>query len=97
MKKMNMGGKVEFLKFKGKRALASITRVEQTGTMINDQPEIRFHVEFLDGAGRNVSAQIKKIVSLIDVAQVRSQKEAFVFYDPNNTQTVAFEEDISKQ
>ena len=97
MKFMNMGGEMEFLKFKGKKTLASITRAEQTGTLINDQPEIRFHVEFLDGAGRKVSAQIKKIVSLIDVAQVRSQKEAFVFYDPSNAQSVAFEQDINKQ
>lgn len=97
MKKMNMGREMEFLKFNGKKVLASITGVEQTGTLINDQPEIRFHVEFLDGAGRKVSAQIKKIVSLIDVAQVRSQKEAFVFYDPSNPQSVAFEQDINKQ
>ncbi len=97
MKKMNLGSERTILRFKGKKALASITRAEQTGTLINDQPEIRFQVEFLDVAGKKVSGEIKKIVSLIDVAQVRGQKRAFVFYDPSNPQFVAFEEDINRQ
>ncbi|TDS14890.1 hypothetical protein [Sphingobacterium paludis] len=96
-KKMNIGPEATVLKFKGKRALASIGQIEQTGTSINDQPEVRFHVQFHDAHGNLHTPTIKKIVSLIDLGTIKNSKEKMLFYDPENPKRVVFEEDLMNE
>jgi len=96
-KKMNIGPEKTILKFKGKKALASIRNVEQTGTSINDQPEVRFHVQFYDAHGNLHTPTIKKIVSLMDLGTIKNSKEKMLFYDPENPKRVAFEEDLMNE
>jgi len=92
-KKMNIGKEATVLKFKGKKTLAKILDAQQTGTQINDQPEVRFNIQYTNQHGQAVVTKITKIVSLIDVGSVKAVHEKEIFYDPNNPKNVAFVED----
>lgn len=95
-KKFNIGKESIILKFKGKKTIAKIINAEQTGTFINEQPEVKFDIEFRDASGNVYNETIRKIVLLTDIAFVKTRAEREVFYDPNNPQNVMFEEDINE-
>lgn len=95
-KKMNFGVVGIALKFKGKRALAQIQQLRQTGTYINEQPEVEFTVAYFDDTGREQQAKIKKIVPLIELGAIHNQKEGVVFYDPHDKAKVMFETDVNQ-
>lgn len=94
-KKLNIGKEPVILKFRGLKTYAKVIQVEQTGTYINEQPEIQFDIEFTDHTGRIRRAKIRKIVSLVDVGSVRLDTEKEIFYDKKNPDSVMFEEDIN--
>ncbi|WP_437919468.1 hypothetical protein [Sphingobacterium sp. LRF_L2] len=94
-KKMNIRSQ-DKLKFNGKKTTATILDVQQTGTYINDQPELRFTIQFFDYMGEKVLTKIDKIILLIDIARVQTEKEKDVFYDPSNPRDVAFADDMIK-
>ena len=96
-KKMNIGVSSTALKFKGKRALAQILQRKQTGTYINEQPEVEFTVTYVDDRGMEQQAKIKKIVALIDLGAIHMQKEGMIFYDPQDKTNVLFEEDLNNR
>lgn len=96
IKKMNMGVSSIALKFKGKRTLARIQQFRQTGTYINEQPEVEFIVVYVDDKGKEQQTKIKKIVSLIELGAFHTQKEGVIFYDPQDKTKVMFEADINK-
>ena len=93
-KKLNLGKSTLALKFKGKRATGLIQAVRQTGTYINEQPEVCFTVEFVDDLGKQQVVQLKKIVSLLEVGSIGQQQYCVVFYNPNDLKQVLFEEDV---
>lgn len=73
--------------FKGKAAHATVISAEQTGTYINEQPQIRFEMEFTDDRGQRHRASFKKIVSLMDLHNV-GQKYRVILYLPDNPQKI---------
>ncbi|MGG5576086.1 hypothetical protein ACPDHL_01935 [Myroides sp. C15-4] len=96
-KKLNIGVSSLALKFKGKRAVAQLLQLKQTGTYINEQPEVEFTVVYVDQSGMEQQAKIKKIVSLIELGALHMQKEGIVFYDPQDKTNVMFEADLTNE
>lgn len=96
-KKMNIGVWSTALKFKGKRAVAQILQLKQTGTYINEQPEVEFTVVYVDERGVEQQAKIKKIVPLIELGAIHTQKEGIIFYDPQDKTKVMFEADLNNR
>ena len=96
-RKMNIGPSTLALKFKGKRANGTILKVQQTGTYINEQPEVRFDVEYTDDQGVIQQVQLKKIVSLLEVGSVKEQTHCSLFYDPHEPKKAQFEQDINPE
>ncbi len=80
------------LVFKGKPAHASVIDASQTGTYINEQPQIKFKVEFLDDSGQLRTASFKKIVSLLDLHKI-DREERIILYLPENPSEVIFAEE----
>ena len=85
------------LKFRGKKAIASIINARQTGTYINEQPEVAFKIQFADACGKVHETELKKIVSLMEIGTVGTEKERTVFYDPQAPQKVMFEQDLTDE
>ncbi len=79
------------LVFKGKLAQAHLINSEQTGTYINEQPQIRFEIEFADDRGQQHRATLEQVVSLLDLHKV-SQKDHVVLYLPNDPKKVMMAE-----
>ncbi|MGG5507307.1 MULTISPECIES: hypothetical protein [unclassified Myroides] len=94
-RKMNIGTSTLALKFRGKRANGTVVQVRQTGTYINEQPEVRFDVEYMDNTGVLHQVVLKKIVSLLDVGNVKNQTTCVLFYDPKQPQKAKFEQDVN--
>ncbi|MDM1046212.1 hypothetical protein HX004_15420 [Myroides sp. 1354] len=94
-KKLNIGSSSLALKFRGKRVNGTVVQVQQTGTYINEQPEVRFDVEYSDDKGIVHQVVLKKIVSLLEVGSVKHQTSCMLFYDPKEPKKVQFEQDIN--
>ena len=76
------------LLYSGKKSVAEIVNVSQTGLMVNDQPQIMFQVSFQDDKGVSHMATYKKIVSLLDMAVLPKQGSIEIVYDENNPQNI---------
>ena len=79
------GQREKELIFKGKLAQAKLIHVSQTGTYINEQPEVKFELEFNDETGKTWHASTKKIVNLLDLANVNTPTRP-ILYLPENPQ-----------
>lgn len=77
----------------GDRATAFVSDVAQTGTYINEQPEIRYHMQYTDAKGERHEIRLKKVVSLLSLHNVQDSTKK-IFYLPHAPQVVAFEEDV---
>ena len=87
------GKKAIRLFFYGKKATAAILGASQTGTYINEQPEVNFRLTFKDDRGTNHQASLKKIIPMIDLPFVR-QDQRTIIYLPENPDILIFEEDL---
>ncbi|MDO4242071.1 MAG: hypothetical protein Q4C71_06035, partial [Microbacteriaceae bacterium] len=54
-----------------KKAHAVITDIRQTGTYINEQPEVLYSVTFRDDRGAQIDTTLKKVVSLISLHRLQ--------------------------
>ena len=81
------------LKYEGYRAEARLLSVEQTGTYINEQPQVRFELEYEDRRGNTHHASFKKVVDLLDMAMTRAETIP-IFYLADQPQNVAFATDL---
>jgi hypothetical protein len=68
------------LKLHGARATATITKVEETGTRINNDPMIRFHYEFKDHFGETHTGVDRMVVGIMDIGGIKNEKEREVLY-----------------
>ncbi|WP_309762521.1 hypothetical protein [Chryseobacterium sp. SORGH_AS_1175] len=86
----------DYLKLKcaGLQATAKILKTEQTGTYINENPQFRFTLEYVDASGKTNQVELTKIVPFIELHTVQ-HKERGIFYLPENPDHVAFVEDIN--
>jgi hypothetical protein len=83
------------IKFKGIQTTARLIKASQTGTYINEQPQINFELEFADQFNQKHRANIKKIVDLLDLDSTR-QEQVSIFYLKENPQKIAFEKDLNE-
>lgn len=58
---------VQQLKYYGRQASASVLSASQTGTYINNQPQVRFELRYTDHLGQTHTASLKKVVPLINM------------------------------
>lgn len=84
--------KARKLLFYGVQTTAMILQVNQTGTYINEQPEVKFDMTFVDKNDTKHQVSIKKIVSLINPPAQQGAKS--IFYLPDSPTTVAFQDDL---
>lgn len=80
-------------KYYGLRTDAEIISASQTGTYINEQPQIRFELRYRDNLGASQTATLKKIVPLIDLGSVK-QSTVPIFYLKDKPGQVIFASDI---
>ncbi len=84
---------VALIKFKGVRTNAKLLSANQTGTYINEQPMVRFELEFTDERQQKHKTSLKKIVDLLHL-DITRQETIDIFYLKNNPQQVAFARDL---
>jgi hypothetical protein len=80
-------------KYYGLRTDAEIISASQTGTYINEQPQIRFELRYRDNLGASHTAMLKKIVPLIDLGSVK-QSTVPIFYLKDEPGQVILASDI---
>ncbi|RPE12791.1 hypothetical protein EGT74_04400 [Chitinophaga lutea] len=82
-----------FIKFKGLSTTARLVNASQTGMYINEQPMVRFDLEFTDERHQQHKVSLKKVVDLLHL-DVARQETAEIFYLKENPQRVAFASDL---
>lgn len=81
------------LKYYGRRAEANVVSVAETGTYINEQPQMRFELSYTDYRGRTHAATLKRIVPLVQLNLIQA-KTLPVFYLADHPERVALAEDV---
>ncbi|WP_295122277.1 hypothetical protein [uncultured Chitinophaga sp.] len=81
------------LKFKGIRTTARLINASQTGLYVNEQPMVKFELEYTDRNQNIRRASVKKIVNLLDLGTVK-QEQADIFYLEEKPELVAFASDL---
>ena len=76
------------LLYSGRKMVAEIINISQTGLMVNDQPQIMFQVSFQDNKGATHIATYKKIVNLLDISSLPKQGSIEIIYNENNPQNI---------
>lgn len=91
----NTGRELLELKFKGVKTVAEIVQVRQTGTYINEQPQVKYTLEFTDKSGKRFHVSIKEIVSLLDIGKVSVLKHREIMYLPERPEKFVFYDQIN--
>ncbi|NWJ46196.1 MAG: hypothetical protein HXX08_09980 [Chloroflexi bacterium] len=73
----------------GMSANGTIVKVWQTGLYVNEQPEIGMTIQVMPPDRPPFQAEARKIVPMIQLAQVQPGQMVEVKYDPNDTSKVA--------
>ncbi len=81
------------LKYYGKKAIAQIQKYEDTGTLINDNPLVRFHYSFEASDGKKHQGSDEKIINKLDIGNIPQMKEEFILYLPEHPESSKFEGD----
>lgn len=75
-------------------AKAVILAIEQTGLFMNHQPQIKMQMQVIPDKGRNFVAEVKQVVSFVDLARIRTGATVKVKYNPSNTKEVVVVKDL---
>jgi hypothetical protein len=62
--------------------------MEQTGLYVNNQPQIKLQVQVHPNTGRNFVSEVREVLTLIDMSQLRVGSTLKVKYNPANTKEV---------
>lgn len=82
-------GNEEKLLLLGKKTTAAVQRAEQTGTYINEQPQIKYILQFTDDKGNEHVATVKRIVPLTELHTVNAATQE-ILYLPEDPQQLMF-------
>jgi hypothetical protein len=77
----------------GIRTTGTIVKYRETGTSINDQPQIQFDIEYLDQQGVKQLANYKKVISLLEIHKLSTGPKE-IMYLPTHPQEIVFYEDL---
>jgi len=89
-----LNGGSSLIKFKGIKTQAKLIKVSQTGTYINEQPEIRFELEYTDNKHHVHRKSLKKVIGLLEL-DLTKQEQIEIFYLPENPNQIAFVSDLN--
>jgi|GEM_PF-748465 len=78
--------------FNGLFAKGAILEADNTGLTINDQPQIKFTLEYMDQSGELHIVRLKKIVRLINLHRL-GQETINILYDPDEPNNVLLGDD----
>lgn len=78
----------------GIKTTATILAYSQTGTYINEQPQVSFEIEYTDLQGTRHDTIYKKIISILDIHKINTGPKE-IMYLPNEPQKIVFYEDLS--
>ncbi|MGE6354482.1 hypothetical protein ACQKCJ_11495 [Flavobacterium sp. NPDC079362] len=82
------------IKFKGVKTWAKLLNASQTGTYINEQPMIRFNLEYVDNKHQVHKISLKKVVGLLEL-DLTKQSQIEIFYLEENPNKIAFASDLN--
>lgn len=80
--------RAEALNYRGIGAEARVVQVRQTGAEVNQQPQFEFSLAFEDCQGRPHAVTVRKVVSLLDLANVPRER-ARILYHPDDPAQVS--------
>jgi hypothetical protein len=80
--------RAEALNFRGIGTEARVVQVRQTGAEVNQQPQFEFSLAFEDRQGRGHTVTVRKVVSLLDLADVPRER-ARILYHPDDPSQVS--------
>lgn len=83
------------IKFKGIKTWAKLINVSQTGTYINEQPMMRFELEYTDNKHHVHRKSLKKIVGLLEL-DITKKEQVEIFYLAENPNQIALADDLKK-
>lgn len=83
-----------FIKFKGIKTWAKLVKASQTGVYINEQPMIRFDLEYIDNRHHPHKNSLKKVVRLLEL-DLTKQQHVEIFYLEENPKQIAFASDLN--
>lgn len=83
------------IKFKGRKTNARLISASQTGVYINEQPMIRFELEYTDDRQQKHNGNIKKVVNLLDLNSTKVEYME-IFYLSSDPQRIAFASDLNE-
>lgn len=72
----------------GVEADAVLLNMEQTGLYVNNQPQIKLQVQVQPLSGRNFVSEVREVLTLIDLSQLRIGSALKVKYNPANTKEI---------
>ncbi|WP_294987490.1 hypothetical protein [uncultured Stenotrophomonas sp.] len=79
------------LKYRGIGADAKVLNVRQTGTYLNEQPQVEFQLEYIDREGVVRQARVRRFVPLIELANI-PREQVTLLYDPDDRSHVRLED-----
>ncbi|MBB6499193.1 hypothetical protein [Pedobacter cryoconitis] len=88
-------GDAALIKFKGIGTTAKILNASQTGMFINEQPQIRFELEYVDHRQLTHRKIYKKVVDLLDLDMVKKES-VDIFYLKEDPERIAFTSDLAE-
>jgi hypothetical protein len=72
----------------GTEADAVLLNMQQTGLYVNNQPQVQLQVQVHPLTGRNFVSEVREVLTLIDMSQLRIGSTLKVKYNPANTKEV---------
>ncbi|KPG86930.1 hypothetical protein AN993_06030 [Stenotrophomonas maltophilia] len=78
------------LKYRGIGVEARVLKVRQTGTYLNEQPQVEFQLEYIDREGSVQQARVRRFIPLIELANI-PREHVTLLYDPDDRSNVRLE------
>lgn len=78
------------LKYRGIGVEARVLKVRQTGTYLNEQPQVEFQLEYTDREGAVRQASVRRFIPLIELANI-PREQVTLLYDPDDRGNVRME------
>lgn len=80
---LQIDARAEALTYRGIGVEARVLDVRQTGTYLNEQPQVEFQLEYLDREGTPRQAKVRRFVALLDLGSIPRDRVE-VLYDPQD-------------
>jgi len=69
-------------------ARAIVLALEQTGLFLNHRPQVKMQMQVLPERGRNFVAEVKEVITFMELATIRIGSTVTVKYNPTNNKDV---------